>query len=156
MARVTTVVCDLCRSDIKPGEDCTVQLSSRAYIVSGDICIDCFETLTEQLDSPLEPVVNTKTVGSPVGPTDFSAPPEKAKGASGDPTSELLEHEMTRVPSEFDKAKAEALVRKQRGGCAHPFKSYKDGKIVCVGPPPGYDGEVASNGCGKTLGQDEY
>jgi hypothetical protein len=69
----------------------------------------------------------------------------------------IEEGELNIVKSRFDKQKASAIIKTNKGSCAHHFKSYDSGKIVCGAAPPGYTGEFANfKGCGKTLTDAEF
>lgn len=131
----------------------------------GEICTVCFETLRNWLLAPTDAALEKPNkslsdglhnmVQASIEAADDAEPaeikalePPKVKGDRG----KIEEGELNVVKSRFDKAKANQAVRKTKGACAHHFKSFDDGKIVCGNAPPGFTGELSTfRGCGKVL-----
>lgn len=180
MARIT--ICDLCKERIKDDESKQGGLTLLFYLeseptqepqkLSGELCQKCTTLLRETIsgDDPLIkpqaatiiPTVGTAptpqvTTADTYGPIEKAVGPSAEEKASREPTKELLEDELVKVKSRFDRSKAAKIVAEQKGKCAHHFKSFRDGKIVCSSAPDGFEGELASfKGCGQILEPGEY
>lgn len=138
----------------------------------GELCHKCTTLLRKTIQGE-KPLVAEKAQKKPSHRTRtqepdeeedvlYAAPdaplgPSEEEKAAREPTKELLDDEMVKVPSRFDKRRANKIIDKQKGKCPHHFKSFKDGKVVCSAAPDGYQGDFASfRGCGKTLQPGEY
>lgn len=185
MARIT--ICDLCKERIRDDESKQGELTLSFYVQKGEedkglmndheelcaeLCLKCTTLLRITIEgevpmrSPESPQKNRSgdaTTPSDTKTTVSYAPPGKAVGpsekdkATREPTKELLDDEMVKVRSRFDKHKASKIIREQKGPCDHHFKSFHDGKIICGDAPQGIKGDLASfRGCGKTLTKAEY
>lgn len=179
MARIT--ICDLCKERIKNDETRRGELSLSFFAtedmsekdeVLAELCDKCTDLILKTIkgDEPLvaqkaqkKPVLRTRTQEPEEEEDDLSDAPVAPLGPSAEekaarePTKELLDDEMVKVPSRFDKKRANKIIDKQKGKCPHHFKSFKDGKVVCSAAPDGYQGDFASfRGCGKALMEGEY
>lgn len=179
MARIT--ICDLCKQQIKKDEAGPFGLGlSRPEpvgIVEMEVCGICATLLIELFESDEPPAaflknevkeVRTRSTltlpASPAAPLEFSEPvgPTAAEKAKRQPTDELLEDEINKVPSAVNHTKgsrelAEKWAEEDRQkGCEHHFKTFEDGKIICADAPKGMRGKHSSfKGCGKRLGMGE-
>jgi len=174
MARISLIICDLCKEQMSDAEGGQYKVTlSFNKDLEGEICGKCHGALMARLLSDEKPKLTSKkakkkpqlnaTRSTTSATPDLYGPPEELSGpseedkAGREPTKELLEDEMTKVPSRFDKKIASKVVRAIKGSCPHHFKSYQDGKIVCGAAPDGFQGELASfKGCGNILTKAEY
>lgn len=140
----------------------------------GELCNKCATLLRETIegDDPLTkrqpaPIISAVSM-TPTPKQSTSggyAPLEKAIGptleekATREPTKELLEDEMVKVPSRLDRKIANKAIKEMKGGttCQHFFKTFRDSKVICSDAPGGIEGELAGfKGCGKVLTKAEY
>ena len=179
MARISLILCDLCKEKISKEDDGAFEISliqnvGEGNLLAGEICAKCHASLTARLlsteklnvRSPQQPAAVRKTARdllvektaedlyeapeAPIGPT-------KEEKAGRKPTSDLLEDELVQVPSLFDLKRANKVVDILKGGCPHHFKSWADGRVTCGPAPDGFQGALASTrGCGKILTAAEY
>lgn len=176
MARINLIICDLCKEQIKEKDsgiyEITLTANKGVDADNGEVCPDCYNALLQRLKSPNGPKILQRPQKNLADNSDVTVDrlpiaslpaPEKSLGPSEEekvkrePTKVLLDDEMVKVPSNFDRAIAAKVVREQRGACEHHFKSFKDGRVVCGNPPDGFEGELASfRGCGKVLTAAEY
>lgn len=184
MARISLVICDLCKNQIEQDDVGKYEVSlvlngSLPQLETGEACRKCYTALFNRLKSPKKIELKPKTtkkhekpysgstkawdLGVEDGAEDGYAGPVKAIGPSEEEkgerkaTKELLEDELTKVPSRFNKAKATSIVNKARSKCPHHFKNWNDGKVICGPAPDGFEGELASfKGCGQALSAKEY
>ena len=186
MARISLIICDLCGDKINEDEAGQYEVSlicnSNGSIEPGEMCGSCYKALLLRLRSETKPVLRaaekslekrTDPVATPASSTTSAAPeasepalgPSEAEKAERKPTKELLDDELTKVPSKFNRRKAEAKVTEMKGGtCPHYFKSVDDkGRIICSAAPPGASipadaqgHRVSTGGCGKVLTKAEY
>jgi len=148
-------------------EEYSVTLSSlNDQVEVGEICLKCYKSLLHRLESkelpklvarpqpaPAPEPVNKPEVVSESTPDVAPEPVRPTKS-----TKELLEGEIKRVPSKFNRRTAVKAMREINGGtCLHHFKTFKDGKVVCTDAPVGMEGELASfRGCGEALSASQY
>jgi hypothetical protein len=169
-------LCDNAECGAIPGVYCDPcsdkGLLSKHTALVAELCHSCTTLICKTItgDDPLiKPQVAPQIAPQRVGqrpqatPSVAYAPPEKALGPSEEekaertPTKDLLEDEMVKVPSRFDRTVANKAVSEQKGTCAHHFKSFRDGKVVCGNAPDGFKGDLASfRGCGNVLTAAEY
>ena len=146
MDKHTELTAELCLS-------CTTLLRKT---IAGDDPLTPPESLQKKPEHFGAPAVEGPLANSYAPPGDAVGPSEEEK-ASREPTKELLDDEMVKVKSRFNKDSASKVVRKQKGSCAHHFKSFLDGKVRCGPAPDGMKGELSTfKGCGKTLVASEY
>lgn len=140
--------------------------------LAAELCHSCTSILRKAIEGD-DPLVTSKSppknpkrsresvvehrLADAYGDAGESLGPSEEEKAAREPTKELLDDEMAKVPSRFDKRKAAKIVASQKDKCGHHFKSYKEGAIICGPAPKGIQGELANfKGCGKTLTKAEF
>jgi hypothetical protein len=141
-------------------------VGSQEVTLEGEICDDCFCTLRNWLLAPADAALEKPNKSLSDGLHDMveatTPPVEDAEPAAvkalkppkpvDKNRGKIEEGELNVVASRFDRNKAASIVNEQKGPCAHHFKRFEEGKILCGGAPPGYTGEHANfSGCGKKL-----
>lgn len=183
MARISLIICDLCKIQMTEEEsrqdNCVTLLSLGEEKQTGEICPKCFKSLMHRLTSVEKPVVVTKSPAqsaplldqkslskaeinlegaqTEVQPPGVTVIKQNIEGRES--SDQLHDDEMNIVPSLFDKRKARKALREMNGGsnCLHHFTSFRNGKIICSPAPPGIEGEHAGfRGCGEIVPAKHY
>jgi len=151
---------------------CAGGVISKPAKLDAELCLSCTTMLRKAIegDEPLRaaqkpekkparfeaPAVEYTLVDA-YGPAGEALGPSEEEKAVREPTKELLEDEMTRVPSRFNKSTAAKVVAAKKDKCNHWFKSYEEGSIICGDAPLGIKGALANfKGCSKKLVKGEY
>jgi len=141
MARISLVICDLCKEKIEDEAIFGIVLTSRDEMgTNGEICKNCFRSLLSRLKSSPETVLQTRlrTQGGPnnspqslrcigvqdggsgvvLGVSDAVSHPEGSK--------ELSDGEF-KVPSQAH------TIPREKSSCNHDRKSFADnGEVICL------------------------
>lgn len=166
MARISLVICDLCKEKIAPKHDGLYEISlikngKDAQLEAGEICSKCYRALLNRLMSEEKlKAQSVVTQQSRVIQTQ-DEPTKRTQSKSGKniPTDGLEEFELQAIPPSLDLNRGSKdiarLNREAAKKCPHLYKRYKDGAIICTdatdvkGPLAGF------KGCGKKLQKNE-
>ena len=182
MARISLIICDLCKKQMEESHEeysvaisfCVPDETSPTNVTGGEhkgeTCKECFETLRNWMLAPAEAALEkpNKSLSDGLhGMVEATTPPvedgEPAAVKALEPPKpidkkrgKIEKGELNVVASRFDRHKAASIINEQKGSCAHHFKRFEEGKIICGNVPPGYTGEFANfSGCGKILTETE-
>lgn len=148
------------------------------HILDAELCEKCTGVLRNRIESPdaltIAPAPQNPiyvagdlrvedAISTLPGPATNAVGPSEEDKANRTPTEDLLEDEIHKVPSSVDLRKGSKGVRdlnrkivKDKGPCAHHYKSFEEGTVMCADAPPDIRGPYANfKGCGKSLMDDE-
>ncbi len=174
MARIT--ICDLCKQKMsnKGIEQGKLVLSFFKDLIQKhtmEVCLPCTQAIMERFRSEDPPriMVPQKDEALPEVQTPRRAKrtlpgapqavigPTEAEKAERQPTEKLLDDEIQCVPSAVNHTKGSRELREtwrdedKKQGCAHHYKQFKEGKVLCADAPPGVKAFAGFRGCGKQL-----
>lgn len=165
MARISLVICDYCKDTVESVPNrisLTLQHPHVGDTIEAEICDVCAIDLKALFASSTKPqVMRAGPVNAKPERAAFVAPASittlEGNASVKIPTKELLDHEVAKVPSQFNKSSAEKKVAAVKGSCPHHYKKTNDSNhIICADAPPNIRGGYADfRGCGKILSDDE-
>jgi len=172
MARISLVICDWCKKNFEePSLQNSVVLNrSDGKTKKFEVCKECLSNIKSRMENSIAGQVYSKVYNSneklsnaiarietkvkelnhtPVEIQDITPP--------GEPTDELLDGELQRIPSTFRQpTRAEIANAEKLAGCPHHFKSFNGSFAICVDAPENMRGPLATfHGCGKKLSDKE-